>query len=211
MKRMIVAALALALAAVPAAAQTKLLPVDEAPRDPTLVRFRTRLMDAVRRKDARFVYGILARDVTNTFGGGGGVDEFKETWDAEHPASKLWNTLDEVLKLGGAFDGDSSFVAPYVFSRWPSGLDGFEHGAIVGSNVRVRGRPFLGAPIIAALSYDVVPMANERGSNGWEAIRLADGRTGYIATRYVRRPIDYRAIFVRRGGRWMLKALVAGD
>ncbi len=75
----------------------------------------------------------------------------------------------------------------------------------------MRGRPFLGAPIIAALSYDVVPMANERGSNGWEAIRLPDGRTGYIATRYVRRPIDYRAIFIKRSGRWLLKALVAGD
>ncbi|HEU0053390.1 MAG TPA: SH3 domain-containing protein, partial [Longimicrobium sp.] len=192
MKWMMALAAALLLAA-PATAQTKLMPVDQASRDPSFLRFRAQLVDAVQRRDAAFVYRILAPDITNSFGDTGGIDEFKETWDAGHPASKLWNTLGELLALGGAFDGDSSFVAPYVYSRWPEGYDGFEYGAIVGSDVRVRGRPFLGAPIIAALSYDVVPMANERGSNGWEAIRLPDGRTGYIATRYVRRPIDYRA------------------
>ena len=211
--RLALSAVLLALAAPSAvAAQTKLLPVDQAARDPSLARFRQRLREAVRTRDTTFVYSIVAEDITNSFGGDGGRAEFRETWDAGHPASKLWSTLEEILSLGGAFtDGDSMFAAPYVYSSFPDGLDGFEWGAIVGRDVRVRGRPFLGAPITAVLSYDVVRMANERGSNGFETILLRDGRKGYVATRYVRRPIDYRAVFVKRGGRWYLKALVAGD
>ena len=206
-------ALALLLGAQPAAAQVaRLPPVDEAGRDPTFVAFRDRLREAVRERDAEFIYEILAPDVLNSFGGDGGVDEFREAWDAGHPASKLWSTLDEILSLGGAFvGGDSLFAAPYAYSSWPGRYDPFAYAAIVGSDVRVRGRPFLGAPVIAVLSHDVVAMANERGSSGFEAIRLADGRIGYVATRYVRRAIDYRALFVKRGGRWLLKALVAGD
>jgi hypothetical protein len=204
--------LALMLSAHAAHAQVaKLLPVDQAPRDPSLVRFRQQLLEAIRTRDTTFVYAMLAPDVTNSFGGDGGVREFRETWDAGHPASKLWPTLDEIVRLGGAFTGDTMFAAPYVYSSFPGTYDGFEYGAIVGSNVRVRGRPFLGAPTIAALSHDVVRMANERGSQGFEAILLSDGRRGYVATRFIRRPIDYRAVFVKRGGRWYLKALVAGD
>ena len=209
------AAVAVALllgSGLPLAAQpARLLPVDQAARDPSFVRFRTRLVEAVRRRDAAYVQSILAADITNSFGGNGGRAEFREMWDPEHPASQLWSALEEVLRLGGAFRGDSIFQAPYVYSSWPERFDNFEYGAIVGSNVRVRGRPFLGAPIIGALSYDIVRMAHERGSNGFEAIHLPDGRVGYIATRFLRRSTDYRAIFVKRNGRWLLKALVAGD
>lgn len=207
----IAAALLLLAAAAPASAQGKLMPVDQAARDPSFIRFRARLLDAVRRKDAEQVYAVLAPDVTSSFGGNGGVAEFREMWGAEHPASELWTTLGEVLRLGGTFMGDSVFAAPYVHGSWPDGVDPFQYGAITGTGVRVRGEPWLGAPVIGSLSYDIVATTGERGSNGFRAIRLPDGRRGYVSTQYFRRPVDYRAIFVRRNGRWLLKALVAGD
>ena len=197
----------------PAAAQVaKLLPVDQGARDPSFARFREQLREAVLRRDTAYLYSIVASDVLNGFGGEGGLDEFRETWDPAHPASGLWITLGEVLRLGGAFvSGDTLFGAPYVYSSFPAAYDAFEHGAVVGASVRVRGAPRQDAPVIAALSHDVVRLANERGSNGWTTILLADGRKGYVAARFVRRPVDYRAVFVKRGGRWWLKALVAGD
>lgn len=207
------AAVVLALAAaVPLPAQgAKLLPVDEAARDPSFARFRAQLLDAVRRKDAGFVHRILAPDITNSFGGDGGIAEFRESWKADRPRSRLWSTLEEVLARGGAFMGDSMFAAPYVYSNWPGRYDAFEYGAIAGSSVRVRSRPSPGAPVMATLSYDIVRMINEPGSDDFRAIRLPDGRTGYVAERYVRSPIGYRAIFIKRNGRWLLKALVIGD
>ena len=43
------------------------------------------------------------------------------------------------------------------------------------------------------------------------SLMLALGGPGWIRSRFVRSPIDYRAGFVRRNGRWWLRALVAGD
>jgi len=34
---------------------------------------------------------------------------------------------------------------------------------------------------------------------------------GFVASRYVRSPVDHRAIFSFRDGRWWLMAYVAGD
>ena len=45
----------------------------------------------------------------------------------------------------------------------------------------------------------------------WTRIKLRDGRTGYISSRYVRGPVGYRAIFNKVDGRWRMAAFVAGD
>jgi hypothetical protein len=45
----------------------------------------------------------------------------------------------------------------------------------------------------------------------WVHVQLGDGRTGYMWHAYVRRPIDYRALFNLIDGRWRMTAFVAGD
>ncbi|HEX5724000.1 MAG TPA: SH3 domain-containing protein [Longimicrobiaceae bacterium] len=202
--------------AAPLAAQVgKLAPVDEAPRDASFLAFRRQLQEVVRRRDAEALYGMLAENVETGFGGDGGVAAFKETWQPENPLSNLWNTLEEVLRMGGSFQGASRFVAPYVHSRWPERLDPTLHVAVVGTNVRVRESSELGSAVIAVLSYDLVPLARDRGGDRatqrWQVVQLGDGRRGYVARRYLRGPLDYRAVFEQRGGRWVLAALVAGD
>jgi hypothetical protein len=42
-------------------------------------------------------------------------------------------------------------------------------------------------------------------------VTLADGRSGYIHSRFVRSPVDYRAYFARKDGRWRMVMLLAGD
>jgi len=42
-------------------------------------------------------------------------------------------------------------------------------------------------------------------------VRLANGVTGFVAAPFLRSPIDRRAIFERAGGRWVMRAFVAGD
>lgn len=44
-----------------------------------------------------------------------------------------------------------------------------------------------------------------------DQVKLRDGRKGYIASRYVRSPVDYRAFLTREGGRWRMTLFVAGD
>jgi hypothetical protein len=74
----------------------------------------------------------------------------------------------------------------------------------------------LTSPIIATLSYDIVVstapfnLIKEDGRS-WIAIKLSNGKTGFVSEQFIRSPIDYRACFTKKNGKWRMNALVAGD
>jgi hypothetical protein len=214
MRLLILAAgLAMICPAETSAQVTKLYPVDEAAQQPGFFSFRARLLQAAQARDTAFLYSTLSPNILNSFGGDGGIAEFKQMWRADHHDSRLWAVLTEILSLGGAFHGDTVFQAPYTSSSFPGTLDGFEHVAIIGSEVRVREQPTTRSAVLATLSFDVVRrrMLHDGEENGWIAVQLADGRAGWMPATYVRSPTDHRVVFVRRNGRWLIGSLVAGD
>jgi hypothetical protein len=124
----------------------------------------------------------------------------------------LWDVLGTVLALGGDFD-DAGFEAPYVSSEWPGEVDAFEYVAVVGSRVRVRAAPDGAAETLATVDFALLARggAPARDDEAWVAVRLADGRIGYIDARYARSAIDYRARFEKTPAGWRLTSLLAGD
>ncbi len=42
--------------------------------------FRENLIEAVRRRDVKYVVGILDPAIVNSFGGSGGIEEFTKMW-----------------------------------------------------------------------------------------------------------------------------------
>lgn len=205
---------------------TKIMPVDQADHDPVFFAFRAHLLVALQEKDTAYLYGVLADDIHNSFGGDGGIAEFKATWQPEQPESRVWRTLTEILALGGQFQKPSAgsqtqtFVAPYVYSVRPSvGFDPWDHGVVIGRGIRVRERPAAASQTLTYLSFDVVrvpdwkaqPDADGTAGRSWTPVELADGRKGFIASEYLRRATAHRAVFVLRDGTWLLKALVAGE
>lgn len=218
--RLLASALIIAAAAAVGAAdalhaRTSLLPVDEADRHADFFTFRARLQVALATHDSSAVLAAIHPAIKNSFGGNDGIDEFRRAWSLSDAASPFWEELATVLALGGTFSDESTFVAPYVFSRWPDASDAFEHVAILGRGVRARAAPTLDGPPVGSLDFAVVPLARRLPGSpadpAWTAIRLADGRTAWVATRLTRSPIDYRAIFSRRGGHWQLVTFIAGD
>jgi hypothetical protein len=223
------AALLIIAAGTPALAQgARLLPVDDAPKDPSLLEFRTRLMDAARRQDLDYVLSVLAPHVVNSFGGDEGIEGFKRHWELDTGRTRVWSTLLEVLSMGGTLHvtpsaaeigAEAEFWAPYVYSRWPNEFDSFEYGAITGEKVKVRSRPSRRAPVVATLSYHIVKMspdavADEEAKDqttSWVKIATPDGKDGYVSSRFLRSPIDYRIGFVKGNGKWLIKTFVAGD
>jgi hypothetical protein len=202
----------------------KLLPSDEAVQDPEFFAFRARLQAAVARHDTAAVLEVVDPKIKNTFGGDDGLAAFRRLWKLETgDDSRLWDELGLVLALGGSFQSNpqnnkDTFVAPYVFSRWPEQFDAFEHVAVLGTRVRVRAEPRSGSAVLAALSFDIVPLVEMGRSRmtpdqakEWTSIKLRDGRTGYIASRYVRSSIAHRAFLTRKDGQWRLTLFVAGD
>ncbi len=196
------------------AAQTpRVLPVDEAAKDPAFFAFRARLQRALAERDTARLLAVVHPEIKLSFGGDFGIESFRESWLAD-PASDIWGELGIVLALGGRFDGDSTFVAPYTFTDSPDGVDPFEALIALGDAVPVRAAPDADGEVLARLSFEVVRRDREHDGplpEGWTAVRLADGTPGYARSRCIRSPIDYRAAFSRREGRWSMTVFIAGD
>jgi hypothetical protein len=193
-------------------AQRDLRPVDEAALQPDFFSFRAQLQAAVARRDVSAILSVLHKDVKNSFGGDGGIEEFKAMWELPSPTSRLWETLATVLALGGTFGPDSTFTAPYTYSRWPHELDPFSHMVAIVSSVRVRANASASSAVTASLTFSIVELPDTKTMEApWVQVRLPGGRVGFVDRRLVRSPLDYRAIFERQEGKWLLTAFIAGD
>jgi hypothetical protein len=188
-----------------------LRPVDEASRRADFVEFRRRLQDAVARKDTAAVLAAVDPGVRIDFGDSGGAQAFKDRV-IDNRAEDFWKELGTILRLGGRFRTNDAFDAPYTFSAWPENLDSFECLAVIGTRVRLRETARLDARIVTQLDFAIVRVTPaEAETPGWRGVQLADGRTGWVSSLYLRSPIDHRALFQFHNGRWWLMAYVAGD
>lgn len=204
--RPLIGLLALALVA----QNTRILPVDEATRDTSLVRFRARLVQAVERRDTAAVLAASSPRIRLSFGDDMGIPSLRDRLRRD---STLWHELHDVLTHGGRFYDDTTFTAPYWFNYPGNDADAFEHVIAIETMVPVRGRPEAGAPIISTLSREVVKRGPDDAAlpAGWQSVTLRDGRRGFVLARQTRNPIGYRINLVRSGGRWLIVTFIAGD
>lgn len=203
-------------------------PVDEAAKDASFLAFRTKLIAAAERHDAKYILSIIDPRIKLGFGGDDGIANFKKIWRINAGDSEFWDEFLAVVKNGGAFDGKGSkkyqsFTAPYTFSSWPADLDPFEYIVIFGSDVNLRDRPAADAKIIGTLSYNVVKPDNEQSTTvktgtgeddwvfDWRKVETLGGKSGFVKAKYARSSIDYRAGFEKIRGTWKLTFFVAGD
>ena len=222
---MIVRWLSIALIALTATAQaaepqapTRLAPVDEASKDPSFVQFRNELKDVIARKDAAKLFHYLASDIQLSFGGDYGGPAFHQMWKPFDKDTKVWSVLALIVDNGGKFIAPGGFAAPYAYAAFPENLDSFEYFVVTNPAAVLREKPNANARAIAKLNYDLLEvvkssgkMQHEAGPNDWDEVKTATGQRGYIPSSDVRSPVEYRAIFETRKGKWVIQTLIAGD
>lgn len=197
----------------------RVLPVDEAAQEPSFFAFRASLQRAIIERDTTAVLAVVDSTIKLSFGCDVGIDRFLELW-LESSDGDIWVELGAVLALGGRFMGDSLFYAPYTFNTFapgelPPGYASYEALIAIDDAVPVLAAPEPGADTLMVLSFQLV--RHEWRSTvaeppaGWTAIRLADDALGFVRTRSVRSPLDYRAVFQRREGFWRMTVFIAGD
>lgn len=207
-------------AATGAGAEVKLAPVDEGAADPGWQRFKARLIDALARRDAQFIAGIIDRNIRNTSGTDGAA-EFMKLWEPRSAESPLWTELPKVLFLGGVFvkrgPNAVEFCAPYVYYRWPDAADFDSAGAIIVREALLKVEPAADAATRQTLSYEVVKVVdwevgdrNKGSSQKWVKVATAAGE-GYVPEEQVRSPLEYRACFAQSGSRWRMTELAFGE
>jgi hypothetical protein len=198
-----------------------IMPVDEGPRDASFKAFREKFISAVNRRDAAYILSITDRNIKISFGDENGIANFKRVWKPERRNSDFWKEISLVINNGGVFDKNdrNMFYAPYLFSKFPSDLDEFEHFAIFGNNVNLRSAPDLNSEIVARLSYNIVKIdqagsvlsPGENGKPIWYKIETLGGLKGFVKPEFVRSSIDFRAGFEKRAGKWKMIFFLAGD
>ena len=177
-----------------AATRRKIVPGDEASKDPAFLVFRNELEAVVKAKDekalfARFVEPSLAASLREE-----GLESF-------------WREIADILRLGVARKPDGSFEGPSFISKLPRDVLNEGHGSyylvIVDSNVAVHEKPDPKSKVLETLSYDIVrkqrldSSVTKPDAQGyvWRAIRTSLGQSGYVYSRFARDPCDPMATF----------------
>jgi hypothetical protein len=218
--RIAIAAFFLVLTATAVAQEIKLPPVDEAAADATWLRFRARLLEALARRDQKFVLGVVDGGIRN-ISEKSGVAEFKKLWEPQSADSPLWVELPKILFLGGVFvtrgKNVKELCAPYIYFVWPDAAPGEASGAIIAKGVFLKSRPTASADTLRTLSYDLVNVIdwevadeNKETPQAWVKVRLG-GAEGYVPEQQVRSPLEYRACFAKSGVNWRMTALEVGE
>jgi hypothetical protein len=202
-------------------------PVDEGNTDPSFFSFRTKLIAAAKRRDAKYILSIVDPAIKSNFGGDEGIGGFKRTWKIYDKKSRFWDELLRVMRNGGVFDQSEGpanfFTAPYLFSQMPDELDHFEYHAIFGNNVNLREKPDQSSRVIAQLSYNIVkidePAAIKKKTGpgewdweyDWHKVTTLGGKRGWVKAEYVRSAVAARAGFEKKRGVWKMVFFVEGD
>ncbi len=192
-------------------------PWDEGPQDPSFLKFRNDLKDIIAHKDAAALTKLLAADIKLDFGGGHGVAAFQKQWKLSDPNSELWPALSLVVDQGGNFDSKIKFCAPYSYSAFPSDLDGMDKVVVTTQGAVMRAAAKPDASVVRQLDHDLLTVKgsakpqHEAGPDDWAEVTDAKGAHGFVRARDVRSPLDYRAFFEKRKGKWLVTTFLAGD
>lgn len=200
----------LLLLASPPADRPRLPPVDKCAVAPGFAAFREELLGVIARRDVKQLLALSDENIMLSFGGHFGHEAMRKMWQLDRPAaSTIWAELGEALSLGCALT-DGGAVAPSMAHNFPADFDVFEVMIAV-KPAALRAAPSDSARAIGTLDWDLLTIEDWDPDRRWTKVRLQDGRTGFVRTDAVRSPIDYRAIFERKGGKWRMTAFVAGD
>lgn len=199
------------------AQERRLEPVDEATRDMSWAYFKNRLLEAVMKRDRKFVLAILDPNVRMGLDGVRGVAEFRKQWALDADDSQLWRELPSALFAGAAYrmrgPVPHELCAPYVHPRWPRDLDPHAYGAIISRDALVKAEPSSDSRTLASLAYEIVAVADWEVADKapdfaqkWVKIKLKTGE-GFVPEEQIRSPIEHVACFVKTGNGWRMTAL----
>jgi hypothetical protein len=171
--------------------------------------FRRRLADAVMARDTEAFLALAADDIKLDFGGGTGRAELrKRLTDKDW---KLWDELDQLLKLGCAANEQGGITIPWYFEQHIDKVDPSNGMLVTGEDVPLLSAPDPKSPPVETLSWNVVSLTSLAPDDRYQSVTTLDGKQGYIATDKLRSLLDYRVKATQRNGKWSIVSLVSGD
>jgi hypothetical protein len=188
-------------------------PRDDCLRIGEYFQFRQQFEDIVKRRNTAGLQALIASDIQWNFGGEPATKTaFAAKWNlSKGAASPIWAELDAILPLGCGING-KGIAFPHMFTAGLGDQDGELSKVLVTyEDVNLRASASSGAVSKAKISWELVDVKGGIVKDGWTPVTTADGKTGFIKSNYLRDPLDYRAGFEKRDGKWVMNFFAAGD
>ncbi len=221
MRKLILLPLAAMLSAATVAAPTKPAapakksypPVDECLRLDGYFAFRQSLEDIVKKRNSAGLKALIAPNIVWNLSGEPDTKEaFSANWKlASGAKSAIWSELDAILPLGCGVQ-EAGIAFPHIFTVDVGEVSGISEDVLVtGEDVNLRAAASTSAASKGKISWELIKAKDGIVADGWTPVTTADGKSGFIKSNYLRSPIDYRAGFERKNGKWMMTFFLAGD
>lgn len=174
--------------------QPKVIPVDQATKDPSLVHMRAQLMNALRACDAKSVLAFANPNVKLGVAWKDFEGDFRDLLAGPKRDRQICEAMYESLRLGGLLRSRDTFESNYVALQFQGDTDrvycdGTTYRVITGKNVPVLARPSSGSPVVQQLSYDVVLIRLEDSPQKlWRQVEYAKGKFGFVKSKYIADP-----------------------
>src|SRR5688572_4230341 len=188
--------------------------IDEGMRDQSFVTFRTELLAALRSRSFDRLRPLLMSDIDASEVGGltdvVGADAFRNEHRLNDPDSSYWAEFERLASLGGRFQEEGSFCAPYFSCPPPEPESG--DVVIVRRDVPAHSGPSKSSPVLTRLSCTVVKPATGdaparvRSAPDWFGIVLTSGQVAFVPSDAIARP-DWFMLFRQKDGEWRLAAI----
>lgn len=177
---------------------------------PGAKQFFLTLENAVKSRDADALLGITDAKVKLDFGGGAGLQTFRER--LADPQGRLWPELATISALGCAHAANGDMVMPSFTDQQMDDIDIGTVMVATGADVPVRQMPDGAAPAVDTVSWDAVSLVGGLDPKApFQHVTTNTGKDGYIASDHLRSPLAYRLRAARVGDGWRIVSFVKGD
>lgn len=197
---------------------------DESPSDATFMAFQKRLSEAIASKSLAMLKPLFADTIFESNNGCGWpgcakADFFNYYFLAD--SSEDWDIVRRIQEYGFFLVGDSLFGIPLQGKAFygPAYHKDFDIAfdlVVLGKNVNIRKAPSLKSPVIHRATFgklhcdcNIETRTDETyvwdvDGLDWVQVRLADGRTGYVAMKFTSEAFQKRILVVKIDGRWQI-------
>lgn len=197
--------------------ETNIYPPAREIDDKDLSRILTNLYVSVFSNDLTYFVSVL--NTNFEYGFEAGYKTFTGMLTNREYRKEVIAIMKEILRFPGSFESENYFCVPYIFEDFPDeDYDPVDFFAFNAKNVRVYPVPDASAEPLGLFSYSVVKILHDEFSFStniegveWSKIGLPEGEVGFVKTKYLLSPFDWRLHFEKIGNRWKIIALVSGD
>ena len=194
--------------------QSKIIPIDEATKDPPLVHMRAQLMNALHVCDPKAVLALANPDVELGAAWKDFEGDFRDLLTGPKRDAHLCAEMFESLTLGGLLRDRDTFESNYVALQFKGDIDRVypdrtTYRVITGKDVPVFARPSSSSPIIWRLSYDVALVRINGTNRVWQQVEYSDKKFGFVDSKYVSDPGGLVVKIHRERTGWKISGLTA--